>query len=294
MTFRDVVTPKIKGIEGATEEEDDFHTPLLPRGYLSVSQITQYMKCGEAYRQRYLLGAQSPSTGPQVQGRGVHRAAEVLHLSMIAGATISKEEMAQAYSDLHDTEIKDAEIDEEDQGDSGRIKDAGITLSTMYHDAALGLRKDDRTGLLVPRIEPVAAERAFRVKIQPENSDPIPFVGFIDLEEEFAVSDLKTKKRASPQSDADDSIQLSLYAHVTGKPDVRLDQLIRPTKTKGPRFIRTRTVRTPEEIAHALDIAGEVAADIAAGRFRKSAPDTWWCTAKWCPFWSDCRGRKRQ
>lgn len=293
MTFKDVAVPKIKGIEGATEENDDFLTPLLPRGYLSVSQINQYMKCGEAYRQRYLLGTQIPSTGPQVQGRGVHKAAEVLHLSMIEENIISKEEMAQAYSDLHDKEIKDAEVDLEDQGDSGRIKDTGIQLSNMYHDAALGFRKDDRTGLLVPRIKPVAAERSFRVKIQPEESDPIPFVGVIDLEEEFAVSDLKTKKRASPQSEVDDSIQLSLYAHVTGKPDVRLDQLVRPTKTKGPRYIRTRTVRTNPEISHALDIAGEVAADIAAGRFRKSAPDTWWCTEKWCPYWSECRGRKR-
>jgi hypothetical protein len=275
--------------------EDEQFKDRLPKGYLSVSQVTQYMKCGEAYYYRYVMGRQVPSNVFQVQGRGVHKAAEKLHLSMIQNEPIGEAEMLQTYSDLYDDEIKTAvsehnedDADEKDAND----KDIGVRLTKKYHKVALG-NACDASGKPVPAVQPIAAERVVRVNIITEESLVIPFLGVIDLEERNAIADLKTKKKASSQADTDNSLQLSLYAHVTGKPLVRLDQLVKPTKTLPVRFIRTESVRTKNEVLHALDVVSQVAQDIASGRFRKTNPENWWCTSKWCPYWSDCRGRRR-
>lgn len=292
MSFDEVDNEEIKGIEKSGEIVD-FYVENLPRGYLSVSQVVQYTKCGEAYRRRYVLEEQIPSTGFQVQGRAIHRAAELLHNSLISKKPLSRDDVADIYSDTHDTEIKEATIDEESEGSSDLLKDQGIRLTRKYHRVALGFGRDDKTGDKISPVEPVAAERLVKVRLQPDNSDPIPFVGVIDVEEDFSVGDLKTKKKAASQGETDDSLQLSLYAHITGKPHVRLDQLIRPTKTRPERFVRTESMRTKEEVGHALDVVSEVAEDIAMGRFRKTNPENWWCSSKWCPYWDKCRGRKR-
>lgn len=286
---------EIKGIE-KTAEGDDFYSRNLPRGYLSVSQVMQYTKCGEAYRRRYVLEQKIPSNVFMVQGRGVHKAAEELHNSIIAGFPISTDEMVQVYSDLHDVEIQNIAIPEDaadEDKDLGKVKDLGIQLTRKYRHVALGNARDDATGDIVPAVKPIAAEQVFKVNLKPENSEPIPFMGVIDLVEDGAIADLKTKKKAASQSETDNSIQLSLYAHVTGIPVVRLDQLVKPTKTMSARFIRKTAVRNKRETLHALDVVAEVAQDISVGRFRRTNPENWWCTEKWCPYWNDCRGRKR-
>lgn len=284
---------QIEGIIKTEGDETFTFSNMLPRGYLSVSQITQYQKCGKAYYYRYIEERRSPTNHYMVQGRGVHKAAEMLHLSMIEDIEhpISTEEMEAHYVDLHDAEI-DA-VEEFPEGENaGSVKDQGVQLVQLYRKGALGELKGAHGSMMEP-VKPVAAERVVRATLKTETSEPIPFFGVIDLEQEFSIVDLKTKQKAAPQAEADNSLQLSLYAHVTGKPDVALHQLVKPTKRMPSRYMRTPSIRTRSEIAHALDIAGEVANDIAAGRFRRTDPNSWWCTEKWCSFWDDCRGRKR-
>lgn len=283
----------IKGIENPVKEAAvSPYAKTLPRGYMSVSQTEQYLKCGEAYRRRYVLEEKIPSSTFSAQGRSVHKSAEVLHLSIMGGQPISVEQMEQVYSDQHDVEIVDA-VNIGDEPDPGKLKDVGIALTRKYHSAALGLLTDDVTGKACEAIKPIAAERVIRTVLTPEESDPIPFMGVIDVEEAGAVIDLKTKRKAASQNEADNSLQLSLYAHITGKPVVRLDQLVKPTKTMSVRFTRTVSIRTKSEALHAVDIVAEVAADVAAGRFPKTNPNNWWCTEQWCPYFKNCRGRKR-
>jgi hypothetical protein len=141
-------------------------------------------------------------------------------------------------------------------------------------------------------IKPIAAERIVKVLLTPEDYEPIPFLGVIDLEEIDAVADLKNKKKASTQADVDNSLQLTLYAHILGKPQVRLDQLIKPTKTHGVRYIRKQSIRTTSEVKHALQVVKGVTAGIVAGNFMRTNPENWWCSTKWCPYWGQCRGKK--
>ncbi len=272
---------------------DERFKDRLPRGYLSVSQVGLYMRCGEAYYHKYVLEKNSPPTYYQVQGRGVHKAAEKLHLRLIEKGVMSEEEMTQTYSDLHDAEIKDVEFNILDDDDPDQIKDVGILLTKKYRRVALGQEIDPESKIYFPPIEPIAAERVIRTELMTPDGEKLPFMGVVDLEEEQSISDLKTKKKAASQLDVDNSLQLSLYAHVTGKPIVRMDQLIKPTKRLPARFLRTQAVRSRNEVLHAVDVVSQVADDIARGRFRKTNPENWWCNEKWCPYWSECRGRLR-
>ena len=280
---------KIRGIEG----DQDFYSSHLPRGYLSVSQVTQYLKCSEAYKRRYINGETCPASTFIVQGRGVHKAAESLHISMMSGTPLSTDEMQTIYSDSHDREIVDAVVTEDEEDPPGVVKDAGIRMTTQYRQGALGELRHPDTGAAYEPIKPIAAERIMRVMLRPANSDPIPFMGVIDLEEETGIADIKTKKRAASQMDADNSMQLTMYAYITGKPVVRLDQLVKPSKTRPARYLRTASLRTKKETLHVVDVVAEVAEDIAAGRFRKTNPENWWCSEKCCSYWGTCRGRTR-
>lgn len=292
-SYEEDVLGNIAGIEKNSADETFTFSNMLPRGYLSVSQIVQYQKCGKAYYYRYIEERRSPTNHYMVQGRGVHRSAELLHLSLIEdiNAPLTQEEMESHYSDLHDDEI--SAVEEFPEGhDAGTLKDEGLNLVRLYRKGALG-EVEGQHGAYMEPVKPVAAEKVVRATLRPENSEPVPFFGVIDLEQEYSVVDIKTKQKAAAQSEADNSLQLSLYAEVTKKPDVALHQLIKPTKRMPARYLRTPSIRTRSEISHALDIAGEVATDIALGRFRRTDPNSWWCTKKWCSYWDSCRGRQR-
>lgn len=275
--------------------KDASYTDRLPRGYLSVSQVAQYAKCGMAYYFRYVLETPVPSNSFMAQGSALHKGAEKMHIAMMHDAiTPPVEYVESAYEAAH-TEFfdpnKDVVIMPEDV-DVGTIKDLGIQMIRHYYKGAAGLLLDLDTKQPLRQVYPVAVERVVRTMIQPLEGEAIPFVGVIDLEEPKKVRDLKTKRKLGPQSEADNSLQLTLYASFTGKPDVSIDQLVRPTKTLGPRYVRRESSRTPEEIEHGKQIVSEVAQDIVKGRFRRTMPDNWWCTKDWCPYWNQCRGKK--
>ena len=271
----------------------------LPKGYLSVSQVNLYTRCGEQYYRRYVLGEQVPSTFPQVQGRGVHKAAEKLHLRIIEtghGYT-DPEEMVQEYSDLFDKEVQQvdlslAQLVDPDQ-DPGALKDVGVRLTRKYHAGAMGHIRNPDTGHFYPSVMPVAAERIVEKEVTTEDGDKVPFLGVIDLEEPFALADLKTRAKIAGQAEVDNNLQLTMYAYLAEKYTVRMDQLVKPSKKLPERYVRTEARRDQQEVEHVLSVVGEVADDIARGRFRKTSPENWWCSIKMCPYWGQCRGKVR-
>lgn len=267
----------------------------LPRGYLSVSQITQFMKCGRAYEFRYLQEIKVPPNSYTAQGSALHKAAEKLHISLMEEALPPPlAYVKDVYDDAHEELFSNSElVMMEEDIDAGRVKDVGMGMIELYYKGATGQLIDSETKTLMKPLYPVAAERVVKTMLKPKEGEEVPFLGVIDLEEPTSLADLKTKRKKGSQADADNSLQLSLYAYVTNKPDVRIDQLIKPTKTLPARYIRLASHRSQEEIDHAVEIAATVATDIAKGRFPLTMPDSWWCTVDWCPYWALCRGRKR-
>jgi len=284
----------IKGLHLGREGGEADFWDKLPQGYLSVSQVEQYLKCGEAYRQRYILGKPFVSNNFIVQGRCVHYAAEQFNLNLIhKKKPLETEETVQYFVDKHNRELNDGQdLELLDVPSWDAVKDEGIGLIKMYRAGAMGDLRDGKTGETLATIKPIAAEKALRVVLEPRDSSPVPFVGIVDIVEEESLSDIKVKNKQAPQNETDNSIQLTIYSHILGKPTVRLEQLVKKSKTKSPRYVRTTAVRSAKEARHAVDIIGDVATNIAEGRFPRTHPNNWWCTKKWCKFWDDCRGRK--
>lgn len=266
----------------------------LPRGYLSVSQITQFMKCGRAYWFRYIEDVQIPRNSFIAQGSALHKAAEKLHIGMMEAAMPPPLAYVEsAYDDAHLENFTSDVIIMPEDVDAGKVKDIGLKMIQTYYAGATGKLIDPDTKAPIPQLYPIAAERVIKTMLKPRDGDEIPFLGVIDIEEPRGVADLKTKRKLGSQSEADNSLQLSLYAYVTGKPDVSIHQLIKPTKTMGPRYIRKTAHHDADQQAHAVDIALSVATDVSAGRFPLTMPDSWWCSKDWCPYWGMCRGKKR-
>lgn len=284
------VTPKQTFAEQVAESTI---ASKLPRGYISISQVNQYLKCGAAYRFRYIDDISVPGNNFTVQGRGVHKAAENLHLALMHTpmSLPSSEEMTAMYADLHDREVSQGAI-LIDEKDWGFVKDEGIRMTQSYRKGALGELNDPDTGFPMLAVRPIAAERVLKVIITPEDSDPIPFLGVVDLEEPDTVVDVKSKKKSATQSDCDNSIQLTLYAHILGKTNVRLDQVIKPTKTMGVRYLRKSSTRNNHQVKHALNVIRDVTEGITKGVFPRTSPDGWHCSEKWCAYWGSCRGKK--
>jgi hypothetical protein len=265
----------------------------LPRSYVSVSQINQYLKCPKAYEFRYIEEIELARNSYMVQGSALHRAAEGLHLSMMNEAKAPPVEMVlDMYADAHKELFTSDVVIEEEDGDTGKILDIGTKMMSVYYQGATGQLNDPDTKQWIPPVYPVAVERKIYMPLKPLERDPYPFMAVIDLEEPNAVADIKTKRKKGSQAEADNSLQLSLYAAATSKPDVRLDQLIKPTKTLPTRYLRTGGVRSAEEIQHAIEIGADVVDGIVVGYFPRSTPDAWWCTPKWCGYWDKCRGKK--
>ena len=277
----------------------------LPRGYLSQSQTGAYLKCGHAYELRYVLGASTPSNSSMAQGSAVHAAGDALVKSIIVNAPITIEAIEASYSDAHDKYFdpnNDLILAEDDQ-DLGVVKDRGLDLVRLYHRGVLGqhvepVGKGETLGPPLRALMPIASERAIHATLTPKDAagnpthEPVPFVAILDIEEPHVVRDLKVRRKLPVLTEAENSLQLSIYAGVTEKSFVSIDALIRPSAKLPARYKRFEAMAPPEAKNHAATIVAEVADDIRAGRFRRTSPENWWCSAGWCGYWNICRGKK--
>lgn len=276
---------------------------VLPRGYLSISQVNMYLRCAKQYEFRYVHNEKDPPSAPMIAGTCGHNALELTHHHIVnEGVPAETEEVAARFSDLW--EEKKSDVVNWKDADAGKIKDVGIHLVKLYNEQeAPGVHpqvdKDGKRGI----------EKRFDITVA-----GVPMMGFIDLIEDRvsilsdaerelferkgvrvdlgthpAVIDFKFKSKSMSQSDADSALQLTLYSLATQIPSVRFDQLI---STKKPKIRKMVSVRSRADHLWLAEITKEVAKAITAGVFPPCEPSSWICSKKWCGYWDKCRGRK--
>lgn len=259
-----------------------------------ASSLAAYLRCGEAYRRRYIEKDYTPSTTPQIRGSAVHRAigtglieqqrlaapapvelfedvaASQIDLARRAGVTLTKEEQSIGVSKVF-----------------GTLKDHAVAYAGGY-----------ATGVAAA-IEPLAVERTVTL------TGVIPDVhlkGTIDLVDRAPmepvgeiIRDVKTSERTPPEHAADTSDQLTMYAlfrsaekpHADPRP-VSLDYLIR-RKSGEIEHKRLNSVRGPADYAVLTRRIQMASQGLRAGLFLPSNPATdWWCSEKFCPYWNSC------
>jgi hypothetical protein len=268
----------------------------LPTKSLSWSQINLYLTCGHRYYHKYVLKKPQPNSSNLVHGRMLHSVLESMHIYKMENGVVPPRER-------HQDEISDAVRDLEAEVDSWDVKvpdasvaeDSARLLTDIYYDERL------------PHVRP----RAVELKVVSLIRGRVPFLGYIDLVEKNpmepdgyvnpmvdpstpvmgdTIVDLKMTGKKYAPSQVENGAQLTLYAAVTGVADVGYDLLI---QKKNSEFVSQRAIRTIADKEHVLDLVEDIAQGISAGYFPKTTPESWACDPKWCPYYGECRGRKR-
>lgn len=250
--------------------------------HLSVSQLGLLARCGEAYRFRYVEGIKSPPGVALVIGKGTHAAIESdLTNKMTWGELLPDDSIADYAADAARKAWEDEEpVAQEGDPDKGGAVDQAVSLAQLHHKQ------------VAPAIEPIALERGFLLEMPGFGFD---LKGYVDIEEEGRIRDVKTASKAPPSDAADVSDQLSAYhleaATRGADPIVQLDYLV---KTKVPKVITLTSRRTPEDHARFLQRMEAAARVIEAGAFYPTGADSWACSERFCGYWNRCRWGSRK
>jgi hypothetical protein len=285
----------------------------LPKKTLSHSQIDMYMRCPRQYEFRYIKDIKKPPRGALALGTSTHAALEFTHHHIVDhGVPASTEQLLDAYSTKWDEAIQEIpeEMWKQDEEDPGQVKDSGITLVKLYNAK--------HAQFVRPHVETLPDGRTIRGIEKEFNTSvgDVPVTGYIDLidtndptavmtREEYALlqskgqdipvllrtalADVKTKSKSMTQSDVDGSLQLTMYSYVEKVPNVRFDQLL---KQKNPQFKQLKATRTEQDYRWLIEVVTSVARAISAGIFPPCNPSGWTCSAKWCGYYNECRGKR--
>jgi len=269
----------------------DFLDPKLPKGFFSNSQYNSWLICGKAYEFKYVQQISTPEYASTSRGNAVHAGVEHVLKAKLEGKVPSVEEGREVVSRTFDEKAKG--VLDWGEEDPGKTKDLALNLFKTYATYAL------------PKINPVAIEKGFAKKV-----GDVPMIGWIDLIDEqpsintagmrpedaalapkrLVTADLKTGKAKWSDKEVALDPQLTLYSHVEGTPDVRIDQLI--AHKKAPTFLQAESARTPRDAEILIDHVNEVAEYVRKGVFPKTEIDNWACNKDHCSFYHLCRGKK--
>jgi hypothetical protein len=299
--------------------EDIELVDVLPRGYLSVSQATTFLKCPQQWYLRYIEAKPTKPSARMFQGIQVHAAVELMMKTrFLEGKLPPLEDATDAFSTAFDKQRPLIE-DWEDQPPES-FKDVGVTCTKVFYNEA------------APKMMPVYVEKPFRTVIKAADGKiHLPVLGRIDsiqvqalnekeyqsireeLVDNFAqqktagvkepvlpalrkpkrVHDLKVVTDKWSENDLDNDLQFALYAGVENTPDVQVDQVVKGrAKVARPRYEVLSGVISARTVNHTVKVMEGVAKSIAMGHFPMTDPGNWWCSEKWCSMWTHCRGSK--
>jgi len=158
-------------VEEATMEECAL---TLPKGYLSVSQVETYRRCGLQYYYRYIKGKVMPPSVAQAEGQALHHGIAVGHTESLKNPKVPVDVMLDAHNqrwkNIRESINWKSENEEGDKEDD--ILSRGRKFLTEYGEDFMPHLKT-RADTVGPFIE-----RRFWVTI---GKSRIPVLGYIDL-----------------------------------------------------------------------------------------------------------------
>lgn len=288
---------------------------MTTREKWSHSKLVKLGRCGEMFRRAYIENEWGPTSTSLVRGRVVHHIAQVGHERQLKArkaepkkprslvlreALPSIEEVSDEAVTSFDAELRSNSIitvpekDEDPKTSKAKIIErdrmAALHMSRFYIDRA------------APFVDPIGVEK--KLVIEPADS-PIRVSGIIDLEAILpdgrrTIRDLKTTMRCPNDREADDSDQLSMYALLDylSQPEgtrkladvFALDHIVKdPRAFTAPYLVAQETTRKPNDLMVTLARLNNAIAAVKAGVFLANGPGNWWCSARFCTFYSDCR-----
>jgi CRISPR/Cas system-associated exonuclease Cas4 (RecB family) len=252
----------------------------LPKGYLSVSAINMYQRCPKQFEFRYVHGIKTPPAVQLDEGISHHAWLEADNSRFI-----------REKEHLPEPEARERFLD----AWSDKAREARYPGSVRNEVAKRGegLVKE-HLATTAPLMEPVASEKKFELLC-----GDVPLFGFIDFvgkvklpggTKASGVADYKVVKAKKSQNDADNDLQLAIYAKAENTTSTSFVCL---TKTATPQSVVITSKQTERRKDWAVRVVQEIGSAIRKGAFPPCAPDSWACSERFCGFWKMCRGAKK-
>lgn len=246
------------------------------------SEISMYLKCGKQWEFRYALGIKEKPKAALSLGSSVDTAVTAnLNNKIKTNELLPKEQVVQTFVDEFNKLASETEFEEEDPG---QIKDVGVKLTELHHL------------IVAPHINPVATQKYFNVEVPGKDWN---LGGTMDVVEPNSIRDTKTSKTAYAIDKVQKNYQAAIYDYAFEKTEGRkaksftFDVLIKPTPRKEAAYQQVTSPVTNTDRDWTFDAIEQVHRSIEAG-ITKPAPDgVYWCSEKWCGYWSRCKGRNK-
>ena len=247
---------------------------MLPKDYISVSQVLMYQRCPKQYAFRYIDNIVYPPAVALIEGKSHHKALELNNVQKIEShEDLKPETVVEKFCDTFSDSASDIEDWESETKDGVIARGKGL-LETYMQSVS-------------PTIQPVAVEREFHLPLSFSGNE-VDVMGFIDVEQNDGLADYKVVARTKSQADVDNDLQLAVYGCVTNKSSA---ENICMVKTKTPKIERVKTEITPERGQWAAYVMSEVVKAISTGAFPPCDPTSWCCSEQFCGYWKHCRGK---
>lgn len=237
--------------------------------HLSYSSINTFLMCSKRWQLKY-IDKHPEETGPNlIFGGAWHKM-----INLIIEGEKPKVAWSQAFN--------------------AKLEEENVTGDWFIEYDVLGQRMIDVPVIqeAIQQLKPLnneSVEKRVELKIP---GMPVPLVGYIDMIDEFGPIDFKTTARKWNQSQADQSLQPTIYiASLYQAGLISLPATFRYiifTKTKNPVVQVLETERTIQDIYNLFDLVSDVWKAINKEAFVANTQG-WHCSEKYCGQWNNCQ-----
>lgn len=246
--------------------------------HLSYSSITTYLDCSENWRRKYLAKESTISTPALAFGSAFHGAIEA---QLLTGQK-AVDAWPGAWANALERGPVDFGIDtpETHFNEGIRLLSNGGVAAAIDGLAA----RTDETGVMVERKVTLSVPGV-----------PVPIIGYIDfIAQDGVPCDLKTSSKSWTDGKAADSLQGLFYLAALNQAGMNFHgwrfRHVVFVKTKEPKVQVLENRHTLAELFFLFRVVGEVWRGIEREVFPLN-PGSWKCSANFCDFWGNCRGR---
>lgn len=253
---------------------------------LDFSGIDQYLRCGQQFRFRWVEGKKSPPNVALAEGVSHHSAVEEDNKrKMSTGKNMNPDALTGAFVNHLRSTVKTyagecenlrVPLDWGGEDENKLVKRARVFHVEYYNKFS-------------PGIDPEGAEDQFTADVE-ARGQKFKLFGQIDLVQKSKITDYKVTGRAKSQRDVEESLQLSIYSWAKKKKKVSIINFV---KAASPYVQEIVAPRAPQDWMWALEVSASVVGAVRRGIFPLARPDpqTWWCSGRFCGYWSMCRGK---
>ena len=256
--------------------------------HLSPSQINTYLTCPLQHFWRYKEHLKIRPKSALTLSKSIHFGIEGNYRQKVEShVNLSLPKVLGIFSADFDTR-KHETLWEKDEK-SGKIKDEGVGLLSVYHKT------------VTPKVQPLHVEDKFKVIFENFN---VPLIGYLDLiAEPGIIVDHKTSGKAPSVMETETKNSLQLTAYALGyrtkfeklEKGIRVDVMFRtkpskaakPKPPKEPKVLPFPTTRTEQDINRFLKQMAYVAKAIEEEIYYPRQPG-WQCTSEWCGYYEIC------